>query len=200
MKKLFTNLGVVAFLLLGVQSTSYAKDCSPHESKNGNHTYSKDFLTSHLASSTFWITNTPYSLAPPLYPTVAPISLNATKGFSKGKLKARAYGLRINKAGDYSASFQITLLNQDVAPGRFVIYLVRNGEFSPDNAELLVDEVSLMPGEVTTLSNSGILRNVKSGTTLSLVAANKLPPGGLSVGVQYWNINAFRIDHKSKKH
>jgi hypothetical protein len=199
MKKLVTNLGVVATLLLGVQSTSYAKDCSSHVCKNSTHTYSKGFLTSQFGSSTFWITNTPYSVVPPLYPTVSPISLNATKGFSKGKAKARAYGLKINKQGDYSASFQITLLNQDVAPGRFVIYLVRNGNFSPNDAELLVDEVSLMPGEITTLSNSGILRNVKPGTTLSLVAANKLQPGGLSVGVQYWNINAFRIAHKSQK-
>ena len=69
--------------------------------------------------------------------------------------------------------------------------------FDPTNNSNLGGVVSLPTGLINTMQATGILQNVKAGTTLSLVATNGGSPEPQDITVIGWGISVFKIPCES---
>lgn len=137
-----------------------------------------------------------YTILPPLYPEVDDLSLNRNKGFTEGSMVLNSKGIGIGESGSYWVSFNATLFFDNSSEEKTVpVFVITNGEFDPSGAApMLARTETVVPGVVTSIQGSGIMRHLPAGTTLSLVASN----GGSSVfdapiTVISWDINIHRI-------
>jgi len=130
----------------------------------------------------------------PTYPEFVLLSANRNVGSTQGNVKLTPTGLKINKSGNYSVSFSAILLNNNPAYTPLLpVFVIRNGIFDPTDTLILGGVVSLPNGLFETVQGTGILENVKAGTTLSIIATNGGSPEPEPVTVIAWGISAYRI-------
>lgn len=151
------------------------------------------------SSSNLW-----YTIDIPAYPNTVPLSLNQNSGFTEGKIELTSTGLLIEEPGNYWASFNAIIVNpQDSGPALIPVFLVPNGVFDPNHTPVLGSVVSVPFQQLSTVQFSGILENVVSGTTFSLVATNGGGPELQPITVVGWSISLFKIPCRTpckKKH
>lgn len=134
------------------------------------------------------------------YPAVVPLSQNQNVGFTKGDIHLKSNGIKVGKSGNYWVSFSAILLNNDINVTPLIpIFLVKNGIFNITSTSTLSAVQSLAPGIITHIQGSGLLKNLKRGTKLSLVATNGGSPTPQTVLIVSWNISLFRIPCNSEK-
>lgn len=162
-----------------------SKDCSRCHNKNNL-----------FAQSGFSVTNPDlwYTINPVGYPIVVPLSLTRNNGFRKGHIKLTSTGIKICKSGDYRVSFITHLTNPTPASTAIIpVFLVRNGSLVINDSQVLGVTVSLPTDIITPVQAYGILKNVKAGTILSLVASNGAGADAVPLKVVSWVIYAERI-------
>lgn len=136
-----------------------------------------------------------YSVETFPFPQFVPLSKHRNEGFTQGQVKLKKNGIKINKAGNYAVNFSVTLKNplteESVAPSFFVALAIDGkATISP-----FTISVANIPSSTTfTVPFSGILENVKPGTTLSLQILNggELPQP-VEIIVISWKITVERI-------
>lgn len=135
-----------------------------------------------------------YSISTSPYPITVPLSLHRNIGSTQGHIHLTSSGLKIDAPGDYWVSFAAFLLNnQENYAALIPVFLLRNDIFDPTDTMTLSTIVSLPSGFVNVAQISGILRNVKKGTRLSLVATNGGSPDPQPITVIAWDISLFKI-------
>ncbi len=135
-----------------------------------------------------------YFVNPPPYPATTPFSLNRNVGFTQGNISLTTDGLEVNKPRNYWISFSAVVLNPDVmnTPG-IGVSIVRDGVYIPLDPTLPPGGVAVLPpNSPVTITGSGVLPNVATGTDLSLVAFSTA--GVMAdVAVISWSISITRI-------
>lgn len=147
------------------------------------------------ASSNFFITDPSllYNITLSNFPQTVLLSQHRSGGFKKGDIQLTDTGVKINASGTYSISFAANLLNPGSTSAQILISLSENGVFTP-SANTIGCIVQLPRGLATIVQRTGILKNVKKGTTLSIIASivDGSEPQTIAVG---WNISLFRLHH-----
>lgn len=139
-----------------------------------------------------------YTIITPSYPSVVPLSLNGDRGFKKGSIKLTDTGLTIKESGNYSVTFLAILNNPSITDAFFFpVFLIKNGVFDPNDPNLSGNGLTLLPQEVNNVNQATILKNVRAGTTLSLVISNGVGAPAVPVKVVAWEISAFKIPCKN---
>jgi|GEM_PF-1964880 len=132
------------------------------------------------------------------FPNVSLLSQNRIRGSTQGNVALTPTGLRIDEPGNYSASIDVVLLNNDpeytpITP----IFLVLNDTFDSINPTSNPGSVVTLPyGFIISASGTGILENVPAGTNLSIVITNSGSPEPEPVTVLGWSISVFKIPCK----
>lgn len=130
------------------------------------------------------------------YPDTVALSLHRNGGFTKGGVTLANSGVRVKSKGNYWVSFSATLQNSQLDDTPLIpVFLVRNNNFIPDDSgEMqLGGIVSLPPNLISVVQGSGVLKDVDSGTLLSLVATNGGSPQPEPITVVSWNISLHKI-------
>lgn len=165
---------------------SQSHHCKKHHCTNSCQLGTASFSTTNPAQ---W-----YIVNAPAYPNTAPLSLYRNGGFTEGDVRLTSTGLKIRKSGNYSVNFSAFLLNNDpINSFLFPVFLVPNGVFDPTNTSIITSLVSLTPGLPGVVQATGILKNVKAGTKLSLVVTNGSTSIPVPVTVIAWSISLFKI-------
>lgn len=149
----------------------------------------------HLGSAGFSTTSAQswYTINTLPYPTTVPLSLNRNQGFTEGKVELTPTGLLIREPGNYSISFSAILQNNDPEYTALIpVFVSLNEAFDP--LDIPVGSVVALPtGLVNTVHGTGILHQVKAGTTISLIATNGGSPQPQAIHVVAWNMSLFKI-------
>ena len=150
----------------------------------------------NLGMSGFSTTNRAdwYTLLVPVYPSFVPLSINGNRGSTQGRIKATPTGLTINKAGNYHIDITVVMSNQNQTYAPIItVFLVENGVFDPTSTRVVGSALSLPPNQIFNFTSSGILENVKAGTTFSLVSSNGGSPEIEPITISAWGITAYKI-------
>ncbi len=150
----------------------------------------------NLGSSGFFVLNPTewYTIEVAGFPATTLLSQKSNRSFSEGRVLVKPSGLKLQEGGNYSVSFSAILQSTD--PNNIVVvpvFLVSNGDFDPTSKNTIASVAVLQPGAITTVQGSGILHDIKPGTTLSLVATGTGSPNTETMSVVNWNISAFKI-------
>ncbi len=129
------------------------------------------------------------------YPQTILLSRNRNNGQVQGDVDLTPNGLEINESGTYWVSFSVVLVNDNEQYTPLIpVFLVQNGQFSPaESAGLLGGVVSLPANLISTVQGSGPLRDVKEGTTLTIIATNGGSPQPEPVRVVSWSMSLYKI-------
>ncbi len=186
MKKILFNLFLLSsHCLFAYDSSSSSAECQKCDLGSAG------FL---VTDSSLW-----YNIYVPFYPSSVLLSRNANRNFKEGEVSSKSTGLKINEAGNYSVSFSAVLQSNDPINTVYLpVFLVTNGNFNPMNINTFGSVAIIPVGNVGVVQGSGILHNVKEGTTLTLVATNTADPNAVPITVVNWSINAFKIPCESK--
>ncbi len=146
-------------------------------------------------------TNNPnlwYNLDVPMYPSIVELTKNRNFGFTKGKIQKLDNGIKIKKSGNYLITFNTVLVNPSSNnPLLIPVFLVKDGIFDPNGTDNIGNVVYLTREVPTPVHGTGILKNVKAGTRLSIVATNGANTTD-TVAVVSWSIEAIRIPRNSR--
>jgi hypothetical protein len=140
-----------------------------------------------------------YTILTPSFPDTVPMSLNRNRGFAEGPVVLESDGITVQESGNYWVSVTAYLSNPSETTGNiFPVFLVRDGTFDFKAEDLLGVTLALRPvpsGDTffDSATASGPLRNVRSGTRLSLVINNGGAPDPQPVSVVAWNISLHKL-------
>lgn len=152
--------------------------------------------TFQIGTSAFSTTNPSkwYTIKTHNYPTIVPLSLHRNSGCAQGNIHGTSTGLKIRKSGNYSITFFAVLLNNNPSQTPVIpIIVARNGKIQPNSSSSVGVVASLPTGVVITVQGAGILKNVKSGTKLSLVASNGGNPTPVPITIIGWSMSLYKI-------
>lgn len=139
-----------------------------------------------------------YSVTTYPFPSTVPLSLRRNRGFTKGgNIKLLSDGLCINEPGDYTLTFQITVLNTNPNAIIIPIFLVRNDNPIQNSDGVVSAELGntalVLAGALDTINSTGPVVNICKGTKLSLVISNGASVQPEPIIVIAWSISAVRI-------
>lgn len=136
----------------------------------------------------------PYEVGLPADTIPKSLSLDRSFGEKEGNIKFTKKGVKIIEPGDYSVSFSIDLGTPSESNAlRLQVILKLNDDFDPNNP-LNISSSAVIPSPGTAIiQGTGILRNVKKRTNLSLVGINRGIDGS-AVLVNGWKISLFKIN------
>ena len=184
MKKMFFCIFTLISSLLAV---SFSSSSSCHHKECCVYAESA-FATSNIDQ--FYDINTLF------FPATVPLSLNGNHGLKKGKIKTTPTGITILEEGDYLVTFS-TLMNNfnSSADAIIAVFLVENGVFNPNSpfGTTIGSTARFSPNFLNTVTATGILKHVKKGTILSLLASNGGSEVAPPVTVLNWNIVATKL-------
>lgn len=173
--------------------TSSLLASSSSSSNQGHHKECCVYAEEVFASSN---PNDWYLITAPNYPATVPLSMHGNRSLKEGKIKTTSTGVRILEEGDYLVTFSTLMNNFDSSSEAIMaVLLVENGIFDPNGpiGTSIGTTAKFPPNFVNTVTATGILKNVKKGTLLSLVASNGGSPNPPPVTVINWNIVVTKL-------
>jgi hypothetical protein len=128
------------------------------------------------------------------YPDVALLSQNRNKGLAEGGVYLSPTGFTIGEAGNYWVTLTATLQNPTADSTILTVVLLGiDDAFDPDSVSPIGNLVTLESGKSTQVQATGTLKNVASGTRLSIVAANAGTSPPTPITVVSWSISTFKM-------
>lgn len=190
MKRFFALFSALFWLL--ASHVSAHNEGNPGDTcRNGGHPHHANFATSGLSNQTpdEWFTIDTYS-----YPEMTPLSINANEGDSKGHIYPSPTGITIGEAGDYYVQIAAVIQNPDSANTVLIpAFLAVDEDFEPYPNLQIGGVLTLEPEKIDTLNAFGILKDLKEGQRLSIVATNAGYPTPIPIKVVAWRITAFKL-------
>ncbi len=135
-----------------------------------------------------------YTIETNAYPDVALLSQNRNKGLSEGGVYLSPTGFTIGEAGNYWVTLTATLQNPTADSTLLTVMLLGIDDvFDPASVSPLGNLVTLESGKITQVQAMGTLKNVASGTRLSIVATNAGSSPTTPITVVSWSISVSKM-------